>query len=59
MAEDIEKFIREGGAKVDVRKAKDKQAVPSKPVRKEKEIAARMGVYDEQRVSEWKAVSNV
>ncbi|CAF1046042.1 unnamed protein product [Rotaria sordida] len=53
IAEDIEKFIKEGGAKVAAKKEKDKQAVPTKAAKKE--TAARAGGYDEQQVSELRA----
>ncbi len=43
--------------KADIRKAKDEQVIPSKAVRKEKEAAARTGGYDEQQVSQLKAVN--
>lgn len=55
IAEDVEKFIKEGGGtKAAVKKAKVEQAAPSK-----KETAARAGGYDEQKVSELRAVKNL
>jgi pyruvate dehydrogenase E2 component (dihydrolipoamide acetyltransferase) len=53
VAEDVEKFIKEGGVKV--KKGKDTQAAPSKPAKKDKETAARAGGYDEQQISELRA----
>ncbi|CAF0854333.1 unnamed protein product [Adineta ricciae] len=54
VAEDVEKFIKEGGAKAktDTKKAKDTQAAPSKASKKDKETSGRAGGYDEQKVSE-------
>ncbi|CAF3372761.1 unnamed protein product [Rotaria sp. Silwood1] len=51
--EDVEKFVKEGGAKVVAKKDKDKQAAPAKAAKKE--TAARAGDYDEQQVSELQA----
>ncbi|CAF2562640.1 unnamed protein product [Rotaria sp. Silwood2] len=51
--EDVEKFVKEGGAKVDAKKEKDKKAAPAKAAKKE--TAARTGGYDEQQVSELRA----
>lgn len=51
----MEKFIKEGGAKVETKKAKvDQAAAPSKAV--QQETPARAGGYDEQQVSNLKAV---
>ncbi|CAF1513299.1 unnamed protein product [Adineta ricciae] len=54
VAEDVEKFIKEGGAKAktDTKKAKDTQTAPSKASKKDKETSGRAGGYDEQKVSE-------
>lgn len=59
VAEDVEKFLKEGGAKAkpQATKAKDVSAAPSKPAKKEKETATRAAGYDEQKVSELRAVS--
>ena len=61
VAEDVEKFIKEGGAKAkpEAKKAKDTQAAPSKPAKKDKETAARAGGYDEQQVSDLRAVNDL
>ena len=51
----MEKFIKEGGAKVDVKKAKAEQTTaPTKAA--QRETPARAGGYDEQQVSNLKAV---
>ncbi|CAF2984216.1 unnamed protein product [Rotaria socialis] len=55
VAEDVEKFIKEGGAKVDVKKEQAKSAAPTKVAKKEKEVSARAGGYNEQQVSELRA----
>ncbi|CAF0871729.1 unnamed protein product [Rotaria sordida] len=57
IAEDVEKFIKEGGAKAkpEAKKVKDVQAIPSKAVKKDKETATRAGGYDEQQISELRA----
>ncbi|CAF4407027.1 unnamed protein product, partial [Adineta steineri] len=54
VAEDVEKFIKEGGAKVksETKKTKDTQQTPSKTTKKDKETGTRTGGYDEQKVSE-------
>ncbi|CAF0917526.1 unnamed protein product [Adineta steineri] len=52
-ADDVEKFVKEGGAKVDGKKAKGEQGAPAKGAKKE--TAARTGGYDEQQVSEIRA----
>lgn len=60
VAEDVEKFLKEGGAKAkpEATKAKDVSAAPAKPpAKKEKETATRSAGYDEQKVSELRAVS--
>jgi pyruvate dehydrogenase E2 component (dihydrolipoamide acetyltransferase) len=49
VADDIEKFIKEGGAK-----AKVDQITTTKSVKKEKETPVRTGGYDEQQVSAFK-----
>ncbi len=56
VAEDVEKFIKEGGvkAKPETTKGKDTQAAPSKAAKKDKDT----GGYDEQKVSELRAVNN-
>ncbi|UJR30417.1 hypothetical protein I4U23_017952 [Adineta vaga] len=57
VAEDVEKFIKEGGAKTkaDTKKTKDGQAAPTKAAKKDKETSTRTGGYDEQKVSEIRA----
>lgn len=58
IAADVEKFIQEGGAKVEVKKAKAEQ--PSAPTRAvQRETPARAGGYDEQEVSNFKAVRTI
>ena len=61
VAEDVEKFIKEGGAKAktDTKKAKDTQAAPSKASKKDKETSGRTGGYDEQKVSEIREVNHL
>jgi len=55
--EDVEKFVKEGGAKAkpEAKKGKDAQSAPSKSAKKDKETATRAGGYDEQQVSELRA----
>ncbi len=55
----MEKFLKEGGAKADTKTTKADQATPSKGPRKERETPARAGGYDEQQVSELRAVSTL
>ncbi|CAF1506228.1 unnamed protein product [Adineta steineri] len=57
VAEDVEKFIKEGGSKVksETKKTKDTQQTPSKTTKKDKETGTRTGGYDEQKVSEIRA----
>ncbi|CAF4357394.1 unnamed protein product, partial [Adineta steineri] len=52
VAEDVEKFIKEGGSKVksETKKTKDTQQTPSKTTKKDKETGTRTGGYDEQKV---------
>lgn len=51
LVEDVEKFIKEGGVKA----KKDTRPTPSKVSKKDKEIAARTGGYNEQQLSELRA----
>ncbi|CAF4805595.1 unnamed protein product [Rotaria sp. Silwood1] len=57
IAEDVEKFIKEGGVKtkLDAKKVKDAQTTPSKAAKKDKETAIGTGGYDEQQISELQA----
>ncbi|CAF1018107.1 unnamed protein product [Adineta ricciae] len=56
IAEDIEKFVKEGGTKAGVKKAKDHQQVSSsRGARREQETAARTGGYDDEQVSDIRA----
>ena len=59
VAEDVEKFLKEGGvkAKPEAAKAKDVSVPASKPAKKEKETATHAAGYDQQKVSELRAVS--
>ncbi|CAF3852116.1 unnamed protein product [Rotaria sp. Silwood2] len=57
IAEDVEKFIKEGDAKAksETKKVKDTQETPSKAAKKDKETGARAGGYDERQISELQA----
>lgn len=56
VAEDVEKFVKEGGTKTAAKKAADQPATRAAGAKKEKETAARTGGYDEQQVSDIRAV---
>jgi hypothetical protein len=53
----VEKFVKEGGAKAGARKAEDQPAAGTAGTKKDKETAARTGGYDEQQVSNIRAVT--
>ena len=55
----MEKFLKDGGAKAkpEATKTKDVSTAPAKPAKKEKESATRSAGYDEQKLSELRAVS--
>jgi len=59
VAEDVEKFIKEGGAKAkttaQTKKTQDGKSAPAKAPKKDKDAAQRTGGFDEQQVSQWRA----
>ncbi|UJR16124.1 hypothetical protein I4U23_003036 [Adineta vaga] len=56
IAEDVEKFLKDGGAKAGVKKVTDQQATSARSGgRREKETSARTGGYDDEQVSDIRA----
>ena len=62
VVEDVEKFLKDGGASAKSTSAsktsKDDRAAPSKSAKKDKEVSRGAGGFNEQQISDLRAVSH-